>query len=57
MFTRELEICLMAAQREAKNRKHEYLCVEHILYALLHHDGGIRISRFPECFAYRWNIE
>ncbi|MGK5090472.1 ATP-dependent Clp protease ATP-binding subunit ClpA [Deltaproteobacteria bacterium TL4] len=45
MFSRELEVCLMAAQREAKNRKHEYLCVEHILYALLHHDGGIRIIK------------
>ncbi|MEC8150736.1 MAG: Clp protease N-terminal domain-containing protein, partial [SAR324 cluster bacterium] len=26
----------MAAQSEAKDRHHEYLCVEHILYALLH---------------------
>ncbi len=45
MFTRDLEMCLMAAQSEAKERKHEYLCVEHILYALLHHDAGIRIIR------------
>ena len=35
MFTRDLEMCLMAAQSEAKDRRHEYLCVEHILYALL----------------------
>ena len=40
MFTRDLEMCLMAAQSEAKDRHHEYLCVEHILYALLHHDTG-----------------
>ena len=43
MFTRDLEMCLMAAQNEAKERRHEYLCVEHILYALLHHDAGVRI--------------
>ena len=45
MFTRDLEMCLMAAQSEAKERKHEYLCVEHILWALLHHDAGVRIIR------------
>ncbi len=45
MFTRDLEMCLMAAQSEAKDRHHEYLCVEHILYALLHHDTGIRIIK------------
>ena len=45
MFTKDLEISLMAAQREAKNRKHEYLCVEHILYALLQNEVGIRIIK------------
>ena len=45
MFTRDLEMCLMAAQSEAKERRHEFLCVEHILYALLHHDTGIRIIK------------
>lgn len=45
MFTRELEVCLMSAQREAKNRKHEYLCVEHILYSLLETEDGSRIIR------------
>ncbi|MEC7216407.1 MAG: Clp protease N-terminal domain-containing protein, partial [SAR324 cluster bacterium] len=35
----------MAAQSEAKDRRHEYLCVEHILYALLHNDNGVRIIR------------
>jgi len=38
MFTKDLEMCLMAAQSEAIDRRHEYLCVEHILYALLHND-------------------
>jgi ATP-dependent Clp protease ATP-binding subunit ClpA len=45
MFTRDLEMCLMAAQSEAKGRRHEYLCVEHILYALLHNETGARIIR------------
>lgn len=45
MFTRDLEISLMAAQREAKTRGHEYLCVEHILYALLHNEAGARIIK------------
>ena len=45
MFTRDLEMCLMAAQSEAKDRRHEYLCVEHILYALSHNDNGVRIIR------------
>lgn len=45
MFTKDLEISLMAAQREAKQRRHEYLCVEHILFALLHNEIGVRIIR------------
>ena len=35
----------MAAQSEAIDRRHEYLCVEHILYALLHNDEGIKVIR------------
>ena len=45
MFTKELEMCLMAAQSEAIDRRHEYLCVEHILYALLHNDAGVKVIR------------
>ena len=45
MFTKELEICLMAAQSEAIDRRHEYLCVEHILYALLNNDAGVKVIR------------
>ena len=45
MFTKDLEMCLMAAQSEAIDRRHEYLCVEHILYALLHNDAGINVIR------------
>ena len=45
MFTKDLEMCLMAAQSEAIDRHHEYLCVEHILYALLQNDEGQNVIR------------
>ena len=45
MFTKDLEMCLMSAQSEAIDRRHEYLCVEHILYALLHNDAGVNVIR------------
>ena len=45
MFTKDLEVSLMSAQREAKSRRHEYLCVEHILYALLNNAMGVRIVK------------
>ena len=35
----------MAAQSEAIDRHHEYLCVEHILYALLQNDEGQNVIR------------
>ncbi|MCC6696591.1 MAG: ATP-dependent Clp protease ATP-binding subunit ClpA [Candidatus Hydrogenedentes bacterium] len=35
MFSKSLERSLGAALTEARNRRHEYLCVEHLLYALL----------------------
>ncbi len=34
MLSRELEMTLGLALHEAKSRRHEYLCVEHVLYAL-----------------------
>ena len=36
MFSRQLEMSLVMAIREAKARHHEYVTVEHILYGLLH---------------------
>jgi ATP-dependent Clp protease ATP-binding subunit ClpA len=35
-ISRELEISLALAVNEARQRRHEFLCVEHVLYALLH---------------------
>ncbi|MBN2808416.1 MAG: ATP-dependent Clp protease ATP-binding subunit ClpA [Deltaproteobacteria bacterium] len=43
MITPELEQAIVAAFREAKNREHEYLTVEHLLYALLQVESGRRI--------------
>ena len=34
-LSRELEISLTLAIKEAKKRRHEFLCLEHVLYALL----------------------
>jgi len=34
-ISRELEISLNLAMNEARRRRHEFLCVEHVLYALL----------------------
>src|SRR5262252_222188 len=35
MISKELEGTLNAALKEAKSRRHEYVCLEHLLYALL----------------------
>jgi ATP-dependent Clp protease ATP-binding subunit ClpA len=42
---RELELTLHAAWREAVSRRHAYLTVEHLLYALLHEDRGAEVLR------------
>jgi ATP-dependent Clp protease ATP-binding subunit ClpA len=36
MISRELQITLQLAMTEAINRRHEYVCLEHLLYAMLH---------------------
>src|SRR5579875_4120817 len=36
MISRELQITLQLAMTEAANRRHEYVCLEHLLYAMLH---------------------
>ncbi len=38
MLSRELELALIKAIKEAKHHRHEYVTVEHILYGLLHDD-------------------
>jgi ATP-dependent Clp protease ATP-binding subunit ClpA len=42
---RALQLTLQAAWREAVTRRHAYLTVEHLLYALLHEDRGAEVLR------------
>jgi len=43
MISKELSITLGLAVREAKKRRHEYVCIEHILFAVLYDSTGIEI--------------
>ena len=36
MISRELQVTLQLAMTEAVNRRHEFVCLEHLLYAMLH---------------------
>src|SRR6516165_8272748 len=36
MISRELQVTLQLAMTEAVNRRHEYVCLEHLLFAMLH---------------------
>jgi ATP-dependent Clp protease ATP-binding subunit ClpA len=42
---RELQITLQSAYREAVYRRHPYITVEHLLYALLHDEEGSNLLR------------
>ncbi|MDD2388352.1 MAG: ATP-dependent Clp protease ATP-binding subunit ClpA [Desulfobacterales bacterium] len=43
MISKELNAALGVAVREAKKRRHEYVCVEHMLFAVLQFDEGMEI--------------
>ncbi|MCW7755203.1 ATP-dependent Clp protease ATP-binding subunit ClpA [Desulfobotulus sp. H1] len=43
MISKELSATLGFAVREAKRRRHEYVCVEHVLFAILHDAIGMEI--------------
>jgi len=43
MISKELSATLGFAVREAKKRRHEYVSIEHVLYAILHDSTGIKI--------------
>lgn len=45
MFSQELQITFSLAVGEAKRRRHEYVTVEHFLYAFIHDETGIDIIR------------
>ena len=52
MFSSSVEAVLHVAFREATSRRHAYLTVEHLLYALLHDGDGERIV--AACGAGAW---
>ena len=54
---RDLELTLQAAQREAVTRRHAYLTVEHLLYALIHSEDGARILRHSGADIDRLRVE
>ena len=43
MISKELGETLGMAVREAKRRRHEYVSIEHILFAILFSDDGIAV--------------
>ncbi|MBF0225839.1 MAG: ATP-dependent Clp protease ATP-binding subunit ClpA [Desulfobacterales bacterium] len=43
MLNKEVNTVLAFAVREAKKRRHEYICLEHVLFAILHDKLGIDI--------------
>ena len=49
MFSKELEITISQAYQEARNARHEFLTVEHLLLALL--DNGSALSILSACGA------
>jgi len=42
---KNVEIILTRASEEAKERRHEFICLEHLLYAIIVSDVGARILR------------
>ena len=44
-FSRELQMTMQAAIREAVARRHAYVTLEHLLFALCHDEDGIDVLR------------
>ncbi|MBI5075034.1 MAG: ATP-dependent Clp protease ATP-binding subunit ClpA [Nitrospirae bacterium] len=45
MINKEFELIMEATIKDARSQRHEYLTVEHILYAILHDDLGADVVR------------
>jgi len=43
MLSKELEVSLIAAVRDAQNRKHEYVTLEHVFFAILHDPKTVEV--------------
>jgi len=54
---RDLQLTLQAAHREAVVRRHAYLTVEHLLYALIHNEDGAAILLHAGADVKRLRIE
>ena len=49
MFSKDLELSISQAYQEARDRRHEYLTVEHMLLALLENASALSILRACGC--------
>jgi len=49
-LTQKLSACLIAAEKESKHLKDEYVSVEHIFLSLLKGDGGKMMTKFLQSF-------
>ncbi len=45
MLSKDLELTLNQAFKEAREKRHEYLTVEHLLYALLSNDSSLKVLK------------
>ena len=45
MLSKDLEVTLNLAFREARSKRHEYMTVEHLLLALLDNDAAARVLK------------
>ena len=43
MISKELSATLGFSVKEAQRRRHEYVSIEHVLYAILHDPTGIEV--------------
>ena len=45
MITKELQESLLAAMSYARKRRHEYLCLEHVLYSFTEEPSSAKILK------------
>lgn len=45
MFERDVERSLREASADARQRNHEFVCIEHLLYALLTNDNAVQVLK------------
>jgi ATP-dependent Clp protease ATP-binding subunit ClpA len=45
MFDKHAERAIQNAAEIAKSRRHEYVCLEHLLYAILENEEGSKLVR------------